>query len=231
MVSIFIWSCASVVCILGLEKPTTGYSVGLWLSTRPLYVLTSSQDPVILWGLAIKCYYKTSAWTINEPLSPWKTAMVGSMVGEVEPIHWFTSIDLVLIYIPYSGKFSRKKTFTNWWKIWFLWRKLADCSLVPCRRAPCPQILWRKLSQIATKLRNSRKFSPSKVFHYTVVNYLNCHQLIKLLTNCFSATAYGSSSTWCRDFTSGKQSSYIFWFHLHCPTHPPVMYMVFVLFK
>ena len=31
-----------------------------------------------------------------------------------------------------------------------------------------PQISWRKLSHIATKLRNSRKFSPSKVFCYTV---------------------------------------------------------------
>ena len=30
------------------------------------------------------------------------------------------------------------------------------------------QISWRKLSRIATKPRNSRKFSPSKVFRYTV---------------------------------------------------------------
>ena len=44
----------------------------------------------------------------------------------------------------------------------------ADCSLLPCQRMPCPQILWRELSQIATKPRNSRKFSPSKVFRYTV---------------------------------------------------------------
>ena len=31
-----------------------------------------------------------------------------------------------------------------------------------------PQISRRKLSRIATKLRNSQKFSPLKVFHYTV---------------------------------------------------------------
>ena len=34
-------------------------------------------------------------------------------------------------------------------------------------RTPRPQISRRKLSQIATKPRNSCKFSPSKVFHYT----------------------------------------------------------------
>ena len=31
-----------------------------------------------------------------------------------------------------------------------------------------PQITWRKLSRIATKPRNSQKFSPLKVFRYTV---------------------------------------------------------------
>ena len=34
--------------------------------------------------------------------------------------------------------------------------------------AACPKISWRKLSRMALKLRNSRKFSPSKVSHYTV---------------------------------------------------------------
>ena len=33
---------------------------------------------------------------------------------------------------------------------------------------PCPKISRRKLSQIATKLRNSRRFSLSKVSRYTV---------------------------------------------------------------
>ena len=43
-----------------------------------------------------------------------------------------------------------------------------DCSLLLCQRIPCSQISQRKLSQIATKLRNSRKYSPSKVSRYTV---------------------------------------------------------------
>ena len=33
---------------------------------------------------------------------------------------------------------------------------------------PTPKILRKKLLQIATKHRNLQKFSPSKVFHYTV---------------------------------------------------------------
>ena len=53
------------------------------------------------------------------------------------------------IKVPYSGKLSRKKTSADWWKIRFS---------------------WRKLSRIATKPRNSRKFSPSKVFCYTVTS-------------------------------------------------------------
>ena len=39
-----------IMCLCGLHirtQTTTGYSVGLWLSTHPLYVLTSSKDPVI----------------------------------------------------------------------------------------------------------------------------------------------------------------------------------------
>ena len=30
--------------------------------------------------------------------------------------------------IPYSGKLLREKTFTNWWKIWFLRRKLSQIA-------------------------------------------------------------------------------------------------------
>lgn len=35
-------------------------------------------------------------------------------------------------------------------------------------KVPHPQILERKLSRIATKVRNSQKFSASKVSHYMV---------------------------------------------------------------
>ena len=51
----------------------------------------------------------------------------------------------------------------------FAEKTFADCSLLLCQRIPCPPILWRKLSRIAKKPQNSRKFSPSKVFRYTVV--------------------------------------------------------------
>ena len=63
--------------------------------------------------------------------------------------------------IPYSGKLSREKTFANWWKIQFSQRKLlwiACFYRAACQRTPRPQISQRKLSRIATKSRNLRKF-------------------------------------------------------------------------
>ena len=68
--------------------------------------------------------------------------------------------------LPYSGKLSRENTFANWWKIGE--KTFTHCLLLPCQKTPHPKILRRKLSQIVTKSRNSRKFSPSKVSHYTV---------------------------------------------------------------
>ena len=41
-----------------------------------------------------------------------------------------------------------------------------------------PQISWRKLSCIATKPRNSQKFSPLKVFRYTVATDIFLHILL-----------------------------------------------------
>ena len=50
----------------------------------------------------------------------------------------------------------------------FVEKTFAECLLLSCQRMPCPQILWRKLSRIATKMWNLWKFSPSKVSHYKV---------------------------------------------------------------
>ena len=67
--------------------------------------------------------------------------------------------------VPYSGKLSRE----NWWKIWFLRRKLLWIAHSCCAKGHhTPKFLRRKLSRIATKPRNSQKFSPSKVSCYTV---------------------------------------------------------------
>ena len=67
----------------------------------------------------------------------------------------------------YSGKLLRKKTFVNWLKIQFSWRKLLQIAYWCHQKTPQPQIL-RKLAQIAIKLRNSQKFIPPKVSLYTV---------------------------------------------------------------
>ena len=54
----------------------------------------------------------------------------------------------------------------------FAKKTFADFLLVPRQRTPCPQISLRKLSRIATKPRNSRKFSPLKVSLYIVLPLL-----------------------------------------------------------
>ena len=55
------------------------------------------------------------------------------------------------------------------WKIQFSWRKPSRIARFCCAKGRhAPQISWRKLSWIAIKPRNLRKFSPSKFFRYTV---------------------------------------------------------------
>ena len=55
-----------------------------------------------------------------------------------------------------GGKLSQEKTFANWWKIRFLQRNGLLAGDIKGCHTP-------KISRIATKSRNSRKFSPSKV--------------------------------------------------------------------
>ena len=54
----------------------------------------------------------------------------------------------------------------------FMKKTFVDCLLVQHQRIPRSKILQRKLSQIATKLRNSQTFSPSKVTRHTVSQVL-----------------------------------------------------------
>ena len=61
-------------------------------------------------------------------------------------------------------KLLRKKTCTNWRKIRFSWRKLSRivCLFHAKKHHACTSPNFAaKLSQMATKPRNSRKFSPS----------------------------------------------------------------------
>ena len=61
--------------------------------------------------------------------------------------------------IPYSGKLAREKTFANWWKYDFRGENFRGLLAFAMLKDATPQISWRKLSRIATKPRNSRKFS------------------------------------------------------------------------
>ena len=84
--------------------------------------------------------------------------------------------------IPYSGKLSWEK----FWRIWkkrFLRSKLSRIAHWCHQKMPHPQILWRKLSWIPIKPRNSQKFSPSKVSHYMVL-WLSHDCVNMLLCSC-----------------------------------------------
>ena len=62
--------------------------------------------------------------------------------------------------IPYSRKFLREKTFANWWKIRFLWRKLR--GLLACATPPNFAEKTFVNSHKTSKIRKSflpRKFS------------------------------------------------------------------------
>ena len=70
--------------------------------------------------------------------------------------------------ILYSRKLSRGKNFVDSKEVTISWRKLLRNTKTYHRWVWHAQILWRKLLMVALKPRNSRMFSPSKVFRYRV---------------------------------------------------------------
>ena len=84
-------------------------------------------------------------------------------------IVWPVVSCLLLTDIPYSGKLSREKTFINF-TVWWLFTKVFLWNLGVWH-------LWHCKSKQSTKVfsvkivvfTNSRKFSKSKVFRYTVL--------------------------------------------------------------
>ena len=67
----------------------------------------------------------------------------------------------------------------------FTEKTFTDCLLLPRQRTPRPRISREKLSRIATKPQNLRKFSSPKVFRHTVFEFLialSClwHQIASL---------------------------------------------------
>ena len=75
-----------------------------------------------------------------------------------------------------------------------------------------PPILQRKLSQIATKPRNSQKFSPLKVSRYTVLNSsLASHSITHSILTVASHTPLGEKTAWStvvktRGLSSGRET-------------------------
>ena len=99
--------------------------------------------------------------------------------------------------ILYSGKLSRENFCKLVKNTIFTERSFADCSLLLRQRTPCPKILQRKLSRMATQPRNLRKFSPSKVFRYMVELWCvtSLMTLLALMIHwCNAWRAHGQSS-------------------------------------
>ena len=70
----------------------------------------------------------------------------------------------------------------------FTEKTFTDCSLLPRRKTASPQNFAEKLSQIATKLWNSQKFFPSKVFRYTVyIMWWSCDGHVIFMWWCVAA--------------------------------------------
>ena len=75
----------------------------------------------------------------------------------LEPV-WLGVVILIL----------RKKTSANWWKYDFHGENFRGLLAFAVPKDVTPHISPRKLSHIATKPQNLQKFSPSKVFCYTI---------------------------------------------------------------
>ena len=94
---------------------------------------------------------------------------------------WNTASHSPIPSLPYSGKVSLERTFTNWWKEDFV--EFCDCSLVP-QKMRCPQILQGKRLQIATKPWNSQKFSPLLAIRYFHLQFLIAYSMCVCVCVC-----------------------------------------------
>ena len=99
----------------------------------------------------------------------------------------------------WSGRIPYSKTFEgiNFWKYNF-WRTLSWITSFAAPKDATAQILWRKLSRIATKPRNSQKFLPQSFPLYCsgqAENWAMDLQLVLVTSNC---------------------ARHISWFHLLC---------------
>ena len=106
----------------------------------------------------------------------------------------FKKIEIMLMCkLSYSRK--REKTFREWVENKICREKyFMGCSLVSLPKDTTPSILQRKLLRIATKPRNSWKFSPSKVSHYIVISEVYWAGILRY--TCFHHTVGASSQLW-----------------------------------
>ena len=88
-----------------------------------------------------------------------------------------------VMYIPYSGKLSREKTFANFVVLW-LYAKLFSAKFGAWRPlALQKQAIRKSFLRENCIFTNSRKFAPSKVSRYTVCYYLSSPLLPPMHTN------------------------------------------------
>ena len=130
----------------------------------------------------------------------------------------------ILNGIPYSGKLSREKTFANWWKYDFRRENFRGLLAFAVPKDATPQISRRKLSCIATKLRNSWKFSPSKVSRYTVMfnMYWDCHIYIYMYVSPLVCVLKTLISTYHKIRTTHLNSQLKYVYNSGLPLASPV---------
>ena len=92
----------------------------------------------------------------------------------------FKKIEIMLMCkLPYSRE--REKTFVNGWKIRFAKRNISGLLAGVAAKRHTPSILQRKLLRIATKPRNSWKFSPSEVSQYIVISEVYWARILRYI--------------------------------------------------
>ena len=151
----YFWENSSCACVLNYELLVSGWGGGNVCSPSLCRPCTVCDE---WWRYLYLSDTVSELWLV----SYWNVG--GTCLYLTLPLH------CALAVIPYSGETFKGENFCELVKIQFSQRKLSRIARFCCAKGyHAPPILWRKLSRIAKKPQNSRKFSPSKVFRYTVV--------------------------------------------------------------
>ena len=122
-------------------------------------------------------FSKIVTW-LHSPLPSWKEILTVTKTFPIKPYYpntfiqvtfWLSGMDMKsLSRHRIAGNFQGRKLSRIGENTFFTEKTFAHLLAFAAPNDATPQIFRRKLSRIATKPQNSWKFSPSKVFRYTV---------------------------------------------------------------